>query len=143
MNEALHLVARIAGRAVAVLSDQVDSVVDLGPVTPVPLAAPGVIGLAALRSRVVTVIDPRIALGVPADAVLSRAIVAQVDGHAYAVLVDALEDVAGYRTLPLPAGVAMGGTWALAGSGLLDRPGEPVLVVDIARLVPDAVALAA
>ena len=59
----LFLIAHIAGRGVAIESGQVDSVVDIGDVVAVPLADRAVRGLAALRSRVVTVIDTGIALG--------------------------------------------------------------------------------
>lgn len=141
--QSLYLIARIAGRAVAICADRVDSVVDLGAVTPAPLAAPGVLGLAALRSRVVTVVDPRTMLGLPGDDSGSRrAVVTRIDGHIYALLVEALEDVAEYPTAPVPPGAALGG-WAEAGVALIVRAGEPVLVVDPARMVPHAAALAA
>ena len=67
----LFLIAHVAGRAVAIDGAQVDSVVDLGDVVPAPGAVRAVRGLAALRSRVVTVIDTGVALGktpMPADA---------------------------------------------------------------------------
>ncbi len=144
MNGQLHLIARIAGRAVAIPANRVESAVDLGAVTPVPLAAPGVTGLAALRSRVVTVVDPRIVLGVAAETTApDRAVVTIVDGHAYAILVEALDDVAEFDTVPLPAGVALERGWSAAGIALIDRVGEPILVVELEALVPHATTLAA
>ncbi len=143
MTETLHLIARIAGRAVAIPADQVDSVVDLSVITPVPMAALGVAGLAALRSRVVTVIDPCVEFGAaPDERELRRAIVTRVDGHAYAILVQTLEDVASYRVDALPAGLALG-SWAGPGHALIERDGEPVLVIDLGRLIPHQPALAA
>lgn len=146
----LHLIARIAGRTVAFPADRIDSAVDLGVITPVPCAAPGVSGLAALRSRVVTVVDPRIVLGIaPAGAAVAaavasrRAVVARVEGHTYAIQVDALEDVAEFVVQPLPAGLALGNGWAAAGIGLIDRGGEPVLAVEVDALIPTASAVAA
>ena len=59
----LFLVAHIAGRGVAIPASQVDSVVDLGEIVAVPRAEGCIKGLAALRSRVVTVIDTGLALG--------------------------------------------------------------------------------
>ncbi|PNB54031.1 chemotaxis protein CheW, partial [Pseudomonas sp. GW531-E2] len=92
---ALFLIAQIAGRPVAIESSQVESVVDIGSIIPVPRAERQVRGLAALRSRVVTVIDTRAALGLEAAEVdASRAIITIVEGHYYAILVDALDDVA-------------------------------------------------
>ena len=48
----LFLIAQIAGRAVAIESGQVESVVDIGAVVPVPCADHQVRGLAALRGTV-------------------------------------------------------------------------------------------
>lgn len=140
----LHLIARIADRAVAFAAHEVDSVVDLGAITPTPLAIPGVVGIAALRSRVVTVLDPRRKLGLASQmSPASRAVIGMVDGHLYAVLVEALEDVAEFEAVPLPPGAALGAGWDHVGTALIDRDGEPVLVVPFARLVPDTTALAA
>ena len=132
----LFLVAHVADRPVAIPAEQVDSVVDLTEIVPVPGAPPSLRGLAALRSRVVTVIDTGLALGLEAtpDAA-RRAVISRVEGHFYAVLVDALEDVAPFERLPL-AGLRLGAGWADAGSGLIERDGELVLVIDLPRLVP-------
>ncbi len=53
----LFLLATIVGQEVAIRSDHVESVVDIGAITPVARTSRAVRGLAALRSRVVTVID--------------------------------------------------------------------------------------
>ena len=53
----LFLIARIAGQGVVFDADQVDAVVDIGEVVDVPRVEPSIRGLAALRSRVVTVVD--------------------------------------------------------------------------------------
>lgn len=138
----LYLVAHIAGRAVAIDSEQVESAVDLGQVTPVPCAYPQVRGLAALRSRVVTVIDTRIALGLPVhDAPTSRAVITVLDGHHYAVMVDALDDVAPFEPLPLGTNMLDGG-WRTVGCGIIERDDEPILVIDLRALIP-GLALAA
>ena len=91
MTEQLFLVAHIAGRGVAIDSAQVESVVDIGHVTPTPRVAKHIRGLAALCSRVVTVIDAHAALGLPPVGIAgSRAVITVIDGHHYAVLVDSL-----------------------------------------------------
>lgn len=137
----LYLIASIADRLVAIDSDQVDSVVDIGEIVPVPRAPNDVRGLAALRSRVVTVIDTHAALGLtPTDASLSRAVITLVDGHYYAVLVDALDDVAPFTCAPLEAGIAVDGGWARVATGIVDRDGDAVLAVDLQRLIPDPIA---
>lgn len=139
----LFLIAHIADRGVAIEGGVVDSVVDIGEIVAVPRAPAAIRGLAALRSRVVTVIDTRIALGLPATEAPRRAVIARIDGHHYAFLVDSLEDVAPHERLPMTAGASLGAGWACEGRGIVDRDGEPLLIVDIAALVPGVPALAA
>ena len=133
----LFLIAHIAGRGVAIDAAQVDSVVDIGEIVAVPRAGAFVRGLAALRSRVVTVIDTGIALGLPPtpDA-MRRAVITIVDGHHYAILVDSVEDVAPFARLPLSSGLALRGGWASVGTGLVERDGEPLLIIDLAVVLP-------
>ncbi|MCX8474659.1 MAG: chemotaxis protein CheW [Sphingomonas sp.] len=132
----LYLIAQVAGRAVAIDSDQVESVVDIGEVTQVPLASQHVRGLAALRSRVVTVVDTHSALGLDSASQAKRAVITLVEGHHYALLVDALDDVAPFDLLPLAGGVALDTAWRRAGRGIVERDGEPILAIDLASLVP-------
>lgn len=133
----LFLIAHVAGRPIAIAGAQVESVVDLGPIVVVPGAERAVRGLAALRSRVVTVIDTGVALGLaPMPDEARRAVITKLDGHNYAVLVDALEDVAPFAHQPIENGLALRGGWAAAAAGLVERDGEPVLVLDLARIVP-------
>lgn len=139
----LFLIAQIAGRAVAIDSAQVESVVDIGMVVPVPRAARQVLGLTALRSRVVTVIDTRAALGPPVGADAKRAVITLADGQHYAVLVDSLEDVAPFDLLPLSSGIVLDGGWRATGCGIVERDGEPILAIDLRALLPGLLPLAA
>jgi purine-binding chemotaxis protein CheW len=132
----LYLIAQLAGRPVAIDSNQVESVVDIGEVTAVPRSCAHVRGLAALRSRVVTVVDTQSALGMAPSAQAKRAVITRVDGHHYAMLVDALDDVAPFDLLPMAAGVALDSVWENAGRGIVERDGEPILAIDLASLVP-------
>ncbi len=137
----LFLIAHVAGRPVAIAGAQVDSVVDIDDIVAVPGAERAVRGLAALRSRVVTVVDTGVALGLaPMPAEARRAVITRVEGHFYAVLVDALEDVAPFERQGLESGLALGGGWAMAAAGLVERDGEPVLVLDLTRLLPGVAA---
>ncbi|HEX8302455.1 chemotaxis protein CheW [Sphingomonas sp.] len=137
----LYLIARIAGRSVAIDSDQVESVVDIGKVTPVPRASQHVRGLAALRSKVVTVIDTQSALGVAGTSEARRAVITRVEGHHYAMLVDGLDDVAPFELQPLAGGVSLDAAWSVAGRGVVSRDGEPILAIDLASLVPSQAAI--
>jgi purine-binding chemotaxis protein CheW len=125
--ERLFLIAHIAGRTVAIDAEQVESVVDIGMVVAVPRAGGHIRGLAALRSRVVTVIDTMSALGMdPQEREPGRAVITHVDGHHYALLVDSLDDVAPFQIQPVAQGVALSGAWAAAARGLVQRDGEPI-----------------
>lgn len=135
----LFLIAHVAGRAIAIDAAQVESVVDIGAIVAVPRASGHVRGLAALRSRVVTVIDTVAVLGMPATGrEAHRAVITRMDGHHYALLVDALDDVSPFELLALDQGIALTGVWRAAARGLVQRDGEPILVVDLAALVPGA-----
>lgn len=141
MSEQLFLIAEIAGQPVAIDANQVESVVDIGDVVAVPRAGETVRGLAALRSRVVTVIDTRAALGLgPGARSGGRAVIVRMDGHHYAMLVDALDDIAPFEPQPLAAGVPLHGAWQRAGRGLVERDGEPILTIDLAALIPEQAA---
>lgn len=138
---ALYLIAHVAGRPVAIASDQVESVVDIGEIVPVPGTDARVCGLAALRSKVMTVIDPCAALGMPTSPdAATRAVITCVDGHHYAVLVDMLDDVAPFELTPLDGGFALEAGWRDVGCGMVELDGEPVLAIDLRALVPGAVA---
>ncbi len=130
----LYLIAQIAGRTVAINSAQVESVIDLNGVTDVPLAPDHVRGLTALRSRVVTVIDSRAALGVGRSEEIGRAVITPVLDHHYAIMVEALEDVTPFAANALTNGIALDNIWAHVGRGFVERDGEPILIIDAARL---------
>ena len=133
----LFLIASIAGQGVVFDADQVDSVVDIGDGVAVPRAEPSVRGLTALRSRVVTVVDTRRALGLePMPPHVRRAVITRQDGHYYAMLVDALEDIETFETSPMPHVPPGGGAWSRAANGMVVRDGEPLLILDLSRLVP-------
>lgn len=135
--ERLFLIAHIAEHAVAIDAEQVDAVVDVGAIVGAPRAHDHVRGLTALRSRVVTVIDTMAAIGIT-DRVneARRAVITRVDGHHYALLVDALDDVAPFELHPMASGVPLGEVWQRAGRGIVEQNGEPVLVIDLAALIP-------
>lgn len=132
----LFLMARVAGRDVAIRSDQVESVVDIDGVTPVPRAAAVVRGLAALRSRVVTVLDASVALGkAPMARAGGRAVIVRRDGHDYALLVEALEDVEPLALHPMDAGLTLDQAWGRIALGIVVRDDEPVLAIDLHALL--------
>lgn len=130
----LVLVATLAGQRVALLADEMESVVEIEAVAPVPGAAPHVAGLSALRSRVLTVIDARASLGLGRTDKPRDAVVAIVDGHPYALLVDAVEDVVEGGDIRAFAASA-GPGWSRVARGAVEAEGDLMLLLDLAALV--------
>src|ERR671913_140411 len=96
MNQLL-LIVNIAGQMVALRAEDVQSVIELDSLIAVPRAPAHIAGLSALRSRLLTVIDCRRSLGLAASANPKAGAVAAVvmhDNHAYALLLDGVQDVA-------------------------------------------------
>lgn len=91
----LFLIAVIAGTEVAISSDCIESVVTVGEIIDVPQSDPLVAGLIALRSRVLTLIDCQYAVTGERHAENrgSLAVIANISGHAYALLAEAVKDV--------------------------------------------------
>lgn len=136
MNELL-VIAVIGSRRCALRAHEVQSVIEVGEVTPIPRTATHIVGLAALRSQALTVIDCRLALGLAVDGLATdaRAAVVKVAGHAYALLVDAIEDVeeAQSASSQIPGG--FGAEWSRVGAGMVETAGGPALLLDVAQMV--------
>ena len=136
MNELL-LIVTIAGSRVAFPAARIESVVELDALSPVPRAAAHVAGLSALRSRVLTVIDCQrsLELGSTDLSGLREAAVVEVDGHHYALTVDAVEDVVEALSEPQPVRAAMAAGWERVGLGMIETEEGPLLLVDIDGLI--------
>jgi purine-binding chemotaxis protein CheW len=132
----LFLMARVAEQAVAIASDRVGSVVELSEITPVPLAARHVLGLAALGSWVVTVIDTPAAIGLSCNsAAMRRAVVVAVEGHDYALLVDTLGDVITLDVQPLTAFRGIPPVWVAVSVGAAAGEDGPILALNPAAIL--------
>jgi purine-binding chemotaxis protein CheW len=140
MDHSLLLV-RIAGEMAALDSARIQSVVELEAVTPVPQGPAHVAGLAALRSRAMTVIDCRRSLELPddedrpADDDGALAVVVELDEYLYALLVDQVEEV-----VPLEGDPAMLRTdllpgWSRVTLGMVETSAGPALLLDPDKLV--------
>lgn len=146
MNELL-LIVTIAGSRVAIPATQVEGVVELDSLIPVPRAAAHVAGLSALRSRVLTVIDCKASLdlGVTETGAVREAAIVELDGHHYALLVDMVEDVVEALSSPTVVRAAMVAGWARVALGMIETEAGPLLLVDVAALIggPEIRAVAA
>lgn len=144
MSELL-IIVKIAGERVALAAPHVDSVVEVEAVTPVPRAADHVIGLAALRSRVFTVIDSLAALGLGRAAASAprQAVVVEADGHLYALLVDRVEDALNYEGKVEPVNSPLIDQWRRVAIGTVELGGDMLLLVDPHALLAAPTAQAA
>jgi purine-binding chemotaxis protein CheW len=140
LNELL-LIVTIAGSRVALPAAAVESVVELDALIPVPRAPAHVAGLAALRSRVLTVIDTLRSLELgesDCSKGIREAAVVELDGHHYALIVDVVEDVVEALSDPSPVRAAMGAGWERASKGMVETEEGPLLLVDIDALIAGA-----
>jgi purine-binding chemotaxis protein CheW len=141
----LFLIARLGGRRIALPASRIEAVVELEGITPAPCAAPHVAGLAALRSRVLTVIDGLAALDLRcATAGEARdAIVIPCDGHTYALLVEEVEDIIEADSPPVPLAAPVGAGWDRVATGTVEVESELFLLVDPYLLIAGPAANAA
>jgi purine-binding chemotaxis protein CheW len=133
----LLLILNIAGERVAFPAAEVESVIEVDEIVPVPGAAPHIAGLASLRSRVLTVVDCRIALDFPPEP-RSEAVVVPSGGHFYALLVDGVEDVVDSTGPARSEDLAFGSAWARVALGVVEAEGDLLLLVDPHALVAGA-----
>ena len=139
----LVLLAHVGTQTIAVDAKRVKAVVDIASVVPVPFSAPHILGLAAIRSQVLTVIDCSCALGHEPSTSTGRALVMIVDGHRYALRVDAVDDVVAAEIAEVTKLAPMVPAWARAAIGCVDLGDRFAVLVDPAQLVVPIHAIAA
>lgn len=146
MNDLL-VMAQIAGRRCALHAGDVKSVIELGAITPVPHSPDYIAGITAQRSQALTVIDCRIALGFREIewATDHRAAVVKVGGHFYALMVDAIEDIAAGLSTPDGVPGGFGHEWTRVATGMVETAIGPALLIDLSALIagPDTLGVAA
>lgn len=141
----LLLIVNLAGARVAIPTADVESVVELEGLTPVPRSAPHVAGLSALRSRVLTVIDcfASLELGGAAPDESREAIVVAMDGHPYALLVESVEDVVETNGEVRPVRTSLAPGWRRVARGMVEAEGDLLLLIDTHALIGGPAAQAA
>jgi purine-binding chemotaxis protein CheW len=125
----LLLILNIAGERVAIAAGEVESVIEVEEIVPVPGAARHIAGLASLRSRVLTVVDCRAALDC-APGERTEAVVVPSGGHYYALLVDSVEDVVDAAGPIEEAHLPLGSVWMRVARGRVEAEGDLLLLVD-------------
>ena len=143
MSELL-LIVRLDGERIAFPAEDVESVVELDGLTPVPGVPAHIAGLAALRSRVLTVIDCVAALDPDRRISTVRdAVVVVAEGHPYALLVDAVEDVVDAEGEVGPIRTALAGGWSRVARGMVEAEGRLTLLADTQAFIAGSLAKAA
>lgn len=137
--ENLYLIAEADGKTFAVPAGDVDTIVRDMEIVPVPLAEASVAGIAALRSRVVTVVDliATIAGRAAASCCGKPVIVTRLDGHLYGFAVDRVRDILEADGVPKPVEASMSAGWRGASSGYVETEIGAVVVVEPAKLLAD------
>jgi purine-binding chemotaxis protein CheW len=133
----LYLIAIINGARVAIESDSIESVVHVQDVIPVPKSNALVAGLFALRSRVLTLIDSQVLVtGKPnAPQKGALAVIAEIGGHPFGLLVDAVEDVVPIDPSTIDMKINPGANWQSIVTGIAPVGDHMVMIIDPAQLV--------
>ncbi|KKW92437.1 chemotaxis protein CheW [Sphingobium chungbukense] len=136
MNK-LYLLALLAGTRVAIETSEVEAVVKLTDISPVPGMGAHVAGLSALRSRVLTVIDVAALIRgepTPPDR-RGFAVIADIAGHSYGLMVDAVYDICQVSEGELPLRGQLDPAWLPHARGLVEHEGQPHLLVSLAGFI--------
>ena len=120
--------------------EQVQDILTLHAIAPVPLGPSEVRGMINLRGRIVTVVDVRIRLGLkPAEAGNSRGamgVTVENGAESYTLLVDRVGDVV---TLPShllePNPVTLDPLWRELADGVFRIEGNLLVILDVERLL--------
>ncbi len=141
----LYLIAQINGARVAINSAVIESLVNVHDVIPVPKCDPRVAGLFALRSRVLTLIDSQFLVTGTQQPMKkgALAVVAEIAGHHYGLLVDCVEDVVSISEDQVENNINPSENWAPLVTGIATVGGEMVMMLDTTQLISGDEALAA
>lgn len=133
----LYLFATLAGTRIAVETGEVEAVVRLAEVSPVPGMGAHIAGLSALRSRVLTIIDVAALIHGVASPPVERglAIIADISGHSYGLMVDGVTDICRVPEGELPLRGQIGPAWAPYARAIVEHEGHPWLLVSLATFI--------
>ena len=141
----LFLIANINGARVAIDSTLIESLVHVQDVVTVPKCHPSVAGLFALRSRVLTLIDSQFLVTGKQHATKkgALAVVAEIAGHHFGLLVDSVEDVVSISESQIEENINPPQIWAPFVTATASVGGEMVMILDPKQLINGEEALAA
>lgn len=133
----LYLLANLAGDRIAIDTSEVEAVVRVNDVSPVPGMGAHVAGLSALRSRVLTIIDLTALVHrqpMPADQ-RGLVVIADVSGHSYGFLVDSVTDICRIPNGEMPLRGQLDAEWTPFARAIVEHEGEPWLLVSLSSFI--------
>ncbi len=141
----LFLIAHINGCRVAIDSTVIESLVHVHDVIAVPKCDPSVAGLFALRSRVLTLIDSQYLVTGQQQPLKkgALAVVAEIAGHHYGLLVESVEDVVSIPDEQIEDHISPPSDWAPLVTRIASVDGDMVMILDTTQLINGEEALAA
>jgi purine-binding chemotaxis protein CheW len=144
MTYTLYLIADLAGSRVAIESSQVESVVHVPDVVPVPKCDPSIAGIFALRSRVLTLIDTQFFITGVQQMVQkgTLAVVTEIAGHQYGLLVDKVHDVVPIAVEQADSYIRPPAVWNRYVDHIASHEGALVMILNTDTLVSGQTALA-
>ena len=128
----------IDGQMFGVSALKVRDVLRQQPLTAIPLAPPEIAGTMNLRGHIVTALNMRARLGLPAAAENQRTmcVVAEHGGDQFCLIVDAVGDVLSLPRAKIEANpAALGDTWADLCKGIYRLEDRLLLILNIPRLL--------
>ena len=134
-EDASYLTFTLAGQLCAVPVPCVRDVLAPQRVTPIPLAAPEIAGSLNLRGRIVTAVDLRRRLALPASREPPMAVVTEQSGELYALLVDAVHEVLSLSPAEIEPPPSLPPPWSTHSAGVCRRADALLVLLDVARLL--------
>lgn len=131
---------RLADEIYGINVMQVQEVLRVTEIAPVPGAPHYVLGIINLRGNVVTVIDTRIRLGLPTSETTdaTRIVIIEGDKHIVGILVDSVAEVVDLRTSEMESAPNVGNDESAKYiQGVASRDGELLILVDLNKMLTD------
>jgi purine-binding chemotaxis protein CheW len=143
--DSLYLIAHLNSACVGINSSAIESIVHVQDIVPIPRCDPSIAGLFALRSRVLTLIDTQyLVTGTRKQAEKGAlAVVVEIAGHQYGLLVDRVEDVVTILPGQIEDRVKPSAEWAALAKQTASVDGRLVMLLDPESLVQGQISLAA
>lgn len=130
-----YVIASVAGQCVALDALSVEAIIRVGAITRVPRAPAHVVGLCAVRSTVMTVIDVARAAGRTDGEGADHAAVVLHEGHRYALRLHRIADVEPIAVTPHANDASIGTAWLAIAPSRIESSRGAALLLDIRSVI--------